>query len=97
MFPLHIIGLYPNAGHDYYIINTPIVDYTCINLDGGKKFEISVPSLSEKNVYIKSVTLNGNDYPYSTLRHQDIVNGGKLVIEVSSEPTNWGKKMFSDK
>lgn len=93
----HIIGLYPNAGHDYYIINTPIVDYTCINLDGGKKFEISVPSLSEKNVYIKSVTLNGNDYPYSTLRHQDIVNGGKLVIEVSSEPTNWGKKMFSDK
>ena len=93
----HIIGLYPNAGHDYYIINTPIVDYTCINLDGGKKFEISVPSLSEKNVYIKSVTLNGKDYPYSTLRYQDIVNGGKLVIEVSSEPTNWGKKMFSDK
>ena len=93
----HMIGLYPNAGHDYYLINTPHVDYTAINLEGGKKFEIIAPALSEKNIYIKSVKLNGKDYPYSTLRHQDIVNGGKLVIELSETPTNWGEKMFSEK
>ena len=93
----HMIGLYPNAGHDYYLINTPHVDYTAINLEGGKKFEIIAPALSEKNIYIKSIKLNGKDYPYSTLRHQDIVNGGKLVIELSETPTNWGEKMFSEK
>ena len=92
-----MIGLYPNAGHDYYLINTPLIDYICIRLDNEKKFEIIVKNLSDENIYIKSVKLNDKDYPYSTLKHKDIINGGKLIIETTSSPSDWGKEMFSTK
>lgn len=90
----HMMGLYPNAGQDYYLINTPLLRTTTLHLEGGHDFRIVAEGLSEKNRYIQSATLNGQDYPYSTLRHKDLTAGGTLVLKMGKKPSEWGKEMF---
>ena len=93
----HMMGLYPNAGQDYYLINAPLLESSVIRLSDGNEFKISTRGFSEKNKYIQSATLNGKPYHYSTLRHHDIANGGELVLKLSDKPGKWGTKMFADK
>ena len=93
----HMMGLYPNAGQDYYLINAPLLESSVIRLSDGNEFKISTRGFSEKNKYIQSATLNGKPYHYSTLRHHDIANGEELVLKLSDKPGKWGTKMFADK
>lgn len=93
----HMIGLYPNAGQDYYLIHTPLLTSTTFHLEGGKEFKVVAEGLSDKNCYIQGVTLNGKDYPYSVLRHKDIMVGGELVLKMGKKPGNWGKELGLDK
>lgn len=93
----HMIGLYPNAGQDYYLIHTPLLTSTTFHLEGGKEFKVLAEGLSDKNCYIQGVTLNGKDYPYSVLRHKDIMAGGELVLKMGKKPGNWGKELGLDK
>lgn len=91
----HMTGLYPNAGHDYYLIHTPMLTATTFHLEGGKDFTIRTEGLSAKNRYIQSATLNGKEYPCSTLRHSDLMAGGTLVLKMGSKPGNWGRTLFN--
>ena len=75
-------------------INTPLLRTTTLHLEGGHDFRIVAEGLSEKNCYIQSATLNGQDYPYSTLRHKDLTAGGTLVLKMGKKPSEWGKEMF---
>lgn len=93
----HMIGLYPNAGQDYYLIHTPLLTSTAFHLEGGKEFKVVAEGLSDKNCYIQGVTLNGKDYPYSVLRHKDIMAGGELVLKMGKKPGSWGKELGLDK
>lgn len=93
----HMIGLYPNAGQDYYLIHTPLLTSTTFHLEGGKEFKVVAEGLSDKNCYIQGVTLNGKDYPYSVLCHKDIMAGGELVLKMGKKPGNWGKELGLDK
>jgi hypothetical protein len=36
--------------------------------------------------------LNGENYPFSYLKHEDIIKGGELVFEMTDQPTDWGTK-----
>ncbi|WP_297272483.1 GH92 family glycosyl hydrolase [uncultured Bacteroides sp.] len=90
----HMMGLYPNAGQDYYLINTPLLRTTTLHLANGRDFQIVADGLSEKNRYIQSATLNGVDYPWSALRHKDLMAGGTLVLKMGKQPAEWGKEMF---
>lgn len=92
----HMMGLYPNAGQDYYLINSPLLESVTIHLDNGKDFHIKAEGLSEKNRYIQSITLDGKEYPYSTLRHKDLEKGGEMVLKMGRKPSEWGKDMFKD-
>ena len=88
-----MIGLYPNAGQDYYLINTPLLKETTFHLKNGKTFRIKASKLSDKNRYIQSILLNGKEYPYSALRHKDIVAGGEMILKMGNKPSNWGKEL----
>ena len=90
----HMIGLYPNAGQDYYLIHTPLLESATFHLANGKDFTVRTVGLSDTNRYITSATLNGKPYPYSALRHTDIMNGGELKLTMGSKPADWGKEMF---
>ena len=53
-------------------------------MEGGT-FTIEVVNNSDKHPYIKSVSLNGKPYTLPYITHEEIVKGGLLVIEMSSE------------
>ncbi len=88
---LSSLGFYSvTPASNEYIIGTPLFDRASINLESGKVFTIVADSLSKENKYIESVQLNGKDYPYSYLKHKDIVAGGSLVFKMTNKPTTWG-------
>lgn len=89
----HMMGLYPNAGQSYYLINSPYFKQTVIHQENGKDFTIKAKNLSDKNKYIKSVTLNGKAFENAFIEHSDIVAGGVLEFEMAATPSKtWGTK-----
>ncbi|MEO8239256.1 MAG: GH92 family glycosyl hydrolase [Flavobacterium sp.] len=86
----HMMGLYPNAGQPYYLLNTPLIKEITIQLENGNNFKISAKKMSDKNKYIKSALLNGKPYNKAWILHDDIVKGGELIFEMDSKPSGWG-------
>lgn len=86
----HMMGLYPNAGQPYYLLNTPLIKGTSLQLEDGKSFKITTKNLSDKNKYIKSALLNGKPFNQAWILHEDIVKGGELILEMDSKPSAWG-------
>lgn len=86
----HMMGIFPNAGQSYYLITAPYFPKTVLHLERGKELKIISHNLSGKNVFIKSAALNGKPFNQAWIEHKDIVNGGELVFEMDSVPSNWG-------
>ncbi|GAB5401157.1 MAG: hypothetical protein Aureis2KO_27420 [Aureisphaera sp.] len=85
------LGFYPvTPGSNEYIIGTPLFPKSTISLENGKNFTIIAKDISEGNKYIGSVQLNGTPLNRSYLYHHEIMGGGYLEFEMSSEPSNWG-------
>ena len=90
-----MIGLYPNAGQDYYLIHTPLLEETVFRLADGKTFTVKAEGFSKKGAhYIRSARLNGRDYPWSALRHRDLAAGGELRLILGPEPADWGRELL---
>lgn len=103
----HMMGLYPNAGMDYYLIHTPLLQSATIHLANGKDFIIRAKGERPKakgnrqkakgqRSYIKSATLNGQPYPYSAIRHDLLMQGGVLELELADKPAAWGRVMLPE-
>jgi len=90
----HMIGLYPNAGQPYYLINSPLLKQTTLHQENGKDFKIVAQGLSEKNMYIRSAKLNGKSFDQAWINHEDILNGGELILEMDAKPSAWGTKIL---
>jgi predicted alpha-1,2-mannosidase len=81
------MGFYPVCpGSGEYAIGSPSVKEGKIQLSAGKSLIIKANNLSEKNIYIRSVTLNGKPLNQSFFTHSDIANGGELIFEMSNHP-----------
>ncbi len=87
----NMAGIYPNAGHDYYLIHTPVLKSTTFNLPDGKSFTISAEGLSPENRYISEIYLNGKPYDSFFLKHSDLAAGGDLKL-VMTESANYGSE-----
>ena len=84
---LSSLGFYPVApGSEDYSIGSPAVDHAILNLENGKTFEIEAINQSPKNVYVEKILLNGKEIKDFTLKHSEIMNGGKLTFYMSSKP-----------
>lgn len=71
------------AGGRYWF-GSPIVERAEIEVEGGT-FTIETVNNSKKNIYIKSVILNGEPYTLPYIEHSDIARGGRLVFEMCGE------------
>lgn len=91
------IGFYPVCpGSPYYIIGSPSMQETCIRLEDGKTFRIIAPNASERNIYVRSVLLNGKKYTKNYISHADIIKGGVMEFDMSDAPsTEWGSASTS--
>ena len=96
-----LIGIYPVPGTDLYLIGTPQLSHLKIN----DKLEIEVKNLNcsqdngkRQNIYIKSVTLNGENLQRSWLKHDELFENkienepNHLIFEMTLEPLGWDKE-----
>ena len=80
------MGFYPVApGSEEYAIGSPLVNNAKINLENGKTFEIEVKNQSDKNVFVKSISLNGKPLRNYSIKHSQITNGGKMIFTMSNK------------
>ena len=86
------VGIFPNAGQDYYYLNAPLYSKSTIHLAGGKTLVITA-NASDKNIYIKSCKVNGKPWNRAIIEHGEIANGGTIEMELSDVPTEWGKEL----
>lgn len=91
-YVFNAIGLYPfNPASCEYLITTPAIPKTVINLPGQKKFILEAKNLGSGNIFVQRAVLNGKNYPKSFINHSDLVKGGHLVLYMGSEPSaGWG-------
>ncbi|PWN60147.1 GH92 family glycosyl hydrolase [Chryseobacterium oncorhynchi] len=83
---LSSLGFYPVApGSEDYSIGSPAIDHAVLNLENGKYFEIEAINQGPKNVYVQKVLLNGKEIKNFTLKHSEIMNGGKLTFYMGSK------------
>ena len=80
------MGFYPLAGSDKYWIGSPCVDESEIKLSNGNTLKITAKNQNDKNVYVSSVTLNGEKLEGCYITHSQLTGGGELVFEMSEEP-----------
>ena len=85
------IGIYPNAGQDFYYIGSPIFSRSIIDLGNGRSFTIEAPDTSATNKYIQSATLDGKPLARAWITHTEISRGGVLRLQMSDKPSLWGK------
>ncbi|KGE15296.1 GH92 family glycosyl hydrolase [Sphingobacterium deserti] len=92
-----MMGLYPASpvGGEY-VFGSPSLDKAAITMPNGKTFTIIAKNNSKKNVYIKSVKLNGKAYNKVYIKHNDMLLGGELVFEMADKPNKkFGKQKNS--
>jgi len=89
------MGIYPvNPSNGAYVFGSPLFDEASINLSENKQFNIQAKNNSKTNIYIQSVSLNGEDYSKSFITHKDILKGGTLVFKMGPKPNKaFGKNM----
>lgn len=84
-YVLSAMGFYSvTPGQDYYTFGTPMFKTARINLENGNTFKITANNLSSKNHFIASIKLNGKEYNKTYIKHQDILNGGTLVFNMTN-------------
>jgi len=87
-----MLGIYPNAGQDYYYIGSPTFTKATIRLANGKSIIINAPKSTVDNKYITQARLNDKAWKQSWVRHGDLINGAKFDFSMSDKPSAWGAK-----
>jgi len=81
------LGFYPvNPVSGEYVLGSPEIDRAVLHLENGQKFTVVANNQSPENVYVESIFLNGKMYLQPVIYHRDIMVGGKLVFNMTSEP-----------
>ena len=81
------MGFYPvNPVSGEYEIGTPLFPEMRLNLSNGKTFTVLAPNVSRENIYIQSVTVNGQHYDKSYITHQQIMDGATVEFVMGNQP-----------
>jgi predicted alpha-1,2-mannosidase len=86
------LGFYPVCpGANYYVIGSPVIPRAEVHLSNGKTLTMVAKDLSDKNVYVQSLTVNGKVWTSPYLPYGEIKDGGELVFTMGAEPNKqWG-------
>lgn len=85
------MGFYPVCpAADYYVIGSPQVKRAVMHLSNGKTFTMSAPNLSDQNLYVQSVQLNGKNWDNPFLPYSELKDGGTIEFTMGPSPSQWG-------
>lgn len=86
-YVLSALGLYSVCpGTDQYVLGSPLFPKTTVTFEDGRQLVIEANGNSDENLYIKSASLNGVPFTRNYLTYDELVSGGILKYEMSSQP-----------
>ncbi len=81
------LGFYPVCpASDQYVLGAPIFKKATVNLQNGKKVEITADKPSSENCYVKSMRVNGKNYNHNYLDYATLTKGAKINFNMSDTP-----------
>ena len=83
----NMLGLFPVAGRDLYLIGTPGVKNAKLALSSGKTLEISA---SGEGIYVRGARFNGRELQDFMLPAREVMQGGKLEFEMATATDTTG-------
>lgn len=88
---LSSLGFYSVCpGSNQFILTTPLFDKATVKLGNGKILTITA-NQPEKNIYITSVSLNGEEIKHCYITYDQLMQGGTLDFTLSATPDKrWG-------
>ncbi|MFO0589247.1 MAG: GH92 family glycosyl hydrolase [Polyangiaceae bacterium] len=89
-FVFSALGFYPIPATDRYVIGAPLFPHAEVHL-GQTTFTVEAKDVSDENVYVQSVKLNGKPLEKPEILHGDLLSGGTLEFEMGPAPSDWGK------
>ena len=93
------MGFYPVCpGSNYYAFGSPTLKKAVISLAGNKTFTMIAENLTEQNIYIQKVMLNGKARNSPYFPYDELKNGGELIFTMGPKPNKkWGTQVnFSE-
>ncbi|MDB5018460.1 MAG: glycoside hydrolase family 92 protein [Mucilaginibacter sp.] len=86
------MGFYPlTPGIPVYTIGSPVFSNVTIDLPNGKQFKLIAKNCSVINKYIQRAKFNGVVLNKPWFTHRQLVDGGKLELEMGPKPNkSWG-------
>ena len=89
MYICNTIGLFPASGLPYLFIGSPGVRESQISLRNGNTFSVMCKNSGSRNFYVKKAALNGKPLNRAWLWTKELMEGGSLELEMSSQPEPW--------
>ncbi|NAW51508.1 glycoside hydrolase family 92 protein [Elizabethkingia argentiflava] len=84
---LSSLGFYPVApGSEDYAIGSPAIERAILYLENGNKFEIEALDQKPEHVYVRKILINGKELKNFSLKHSEMMKGGKLTFYMSNKP-----------
>ena len=81
------MGFYPvDPISGQYEIGSPIFPEVKMYLANGKTFVVRAENVSDENIYIQSVTVNGQPYSKSYITHEMIMQGDTIHFVMGNKP-----------
>lgn len=90
------IGLFPNAGQDFYYLLPPAFDRTTLKMENGKQITIKAHRDTPAAHYIASVSINGTPLHRPWLRHDEIAQGAIIEYTLTEDPSAWHTKEWNE-
>jgi predicted alpha-1,2-mannosidase len=85
------MGFYPVCpASDYYVIGAPQLPKAVMRLSNGKTFTMTAQNISDQNIYVQSVRINGKNLQTPFLPYSEVKNGGTLEFVMGPQPGKWG-------
>ena len=84
---LSAMGLFPLCpGHPSFVLGSPLFTQVTLYLEGDEPLVIEATGNDARNVYVESVTFNGEPHTRSWIGHDELFHGGKLVFTMCDTP-----------
>jgi predicted alpha-1,2-mannosidase len=86
------LGFYPvTPGQPVYALGSPLFDRATLHLENGKMFTVEAVKNSPRDIYVQSVSLNGQALDRPWITHFEIRKGGVLRFRLGQLPNkSWG-------
>ena len=86
-YVLSAMGFYPVCpGTGEYALGSPLFERMTVHLENGKTLVITARNNRPDHVYIESAALNGKSLSRNYLRHEEIIQGGRIDFTMSAQP-----------